>query len=59
MLMSWTGLAVLVARPGTDIEHLGGAYNTRVRTSTTNEQRLIVTPGSYSRVEQYSSEQNR
>ena len=39
MLMSWTGLAVLVARPGTDREHLGGAHNTRVRTSTTTEQR--------------------
>ena len=54
--MSWPGLAVLIARPGTDREHHGGAHNTRVRTSTIIEQRLPVTSGSYTRVEQYSSE---
>ena len=59
MLMSWTGLVVLIARPGTDREHLGDALNTRVRMSTTTEQRLTVTSGSHLRMEQYFSEQNR
>ena len=56
--MSLPGLAVLIAKPGTDREHLGGAHNARLRTSSTTEQRLTVMSGSYPRVKQYSSEQN-
>ena len=40
MLLSWTAIAVLIARPDPDREQLGGAHNTGVHTSTTAEERL-------------------